>query len=244
MSQPSLAEFREEATAFLDANASLKAEEKRFVWGQGPDSASLFREPDRDKEAEDLARAKAWRAKRWDAGLGWISGPSRYGGRELPGPYDRAYSELEARYDVPNQSYFGIGLGMVAPTIKDHARPEVAGEVLPAMYRADIVGCQLFSEPGAGSDLAGLQTRAVRDGEEWLISGQKVWTSGAHYSDIGEVLTRTDPTLPKHKGLTAFIVDMKAPGRRGAPAAPDDRRVQLQRGVLQRGPGAGREPPG
>jgi alkylation response protein AidB-like acyl-CoA dehydrogenase len=212
MSQPALAEFREEVVAFLDANVPLKAEEKRFVWGQGPDSAALFREPDRDKEAEDLARAKAWRAKRWDAGLGWISGPSRYGGRELPGPYDRAYSELESRYDVPNQSYFGIGLGMVAPTIKDHAIPEVAGEVLPRMYRADIVGCQLFSEPGAGSDLAGLQTRAVRDGEEWVVSGQKVWTSGAHYADIGEVLTRTDPTLPKHKGLTAFIVDMKAPG--------------------------------
>src|SRR5215211_149455 len=212
MSQPSLAEFREEAAAFLDAHAALKAEEKRFVWGQGPDSAALFREPDRHKEAEDLARAKAWRAKRWDAGLGWISGPSRYGGRELPGPYDRAYSELEARYDVPNQSYFGIGLGMVAPTIKDHARPEVAGDVLPRMYRADIVGCQLFSEPGAGSDLAGLQTRAVRDGEEWVVSGQKVWTSGAQYSDIGEIICRTDPDLPKHKGLTGFIVDMHAPG--------------------------------
>ncbi|MEA3217781.1 MAG: hypothetical protein QOJ19_3937 [Acidimicrobiia bacterium] len=212
MSVPTLDEFRAEVIAFLEANASLKAEEKKFVWGQGPDSASLFREPDRDKEAEDLARAKAWRAQRWDAGLGWISGPERYGGRALPGTYDRVYSELEARYDAPNQSYFGIGLGMVAPTIKDHARPEVAGHLLPKMYRADIVGCQLFSEPGAGSDLAGLQTRAERDGDEWVITGQKVWTSGAHYSDIGEVMTRTDPSLPKHKGLTAFVVDMRAPG--------------------------------
>jgi alkylation response protein AidB-like acyl-CoA dehydrogenase len=212
MSVPTLDEFRAEATSFLEANARLKAEEKKFVWGQGPDSASLFREPDRDKELEDLARAKTWRAKRWDAGLGWISGPDKYGGRGLPGTYDRLYSELEARYDVPNQSYFGIGLGMVAPTIKDHARPEVAGDLLPKMYRADIVGCQLFSEPGAGSDLAGLQTRAERDGEEWIVSGQKVWTSGAQYSDIGEVMTRTDPSLPKHKGLTAFVVDMHAPG--------------------------------
>jgi acyl-CoA dehydrogenase len=80
------------------------------------------------------------------------------------------------------------------------------------MYRGDIVGCQLFSEPGAGSDLASLQTRAVRDGDEWLITGQKVWTSGAQYSDIGEVICRTDPDLPKHAGLTGFVVDMHAPG--------------------------------
>ena len=80
------------------------------------------------------------------------------------------------------------------------------------MYRADIVGCQLFSEPGAGSDLASLQTKAEKDGEEWVITGQKVWTTGAHYSDIGEIIARTDVDLPKHKGLTGFVVDMKAPG--------------------------------
>jgi alkylation response protein AidB-like acyl-CoA dehydrogenase len=80
------------------------------------------------------------------------------------------------------------------------------------MYRGDIVGCQLFSEPVAGSDLAGIQTRAERDGDEWIVTGQKVWTSGAHYSDIGEVITRTSPDKPKHKGLTMFVVDMKAPG--------------------------------
>jgi alkylation response protein AidB-like acyl-CoA dehydrogenase len=83
---------------------------------------------------------------------------------------------------------------------------------LPAMYRGDIVGCQLFSEPGAGSDLASLQSRAVRDGDEWRITGQKVWTSGAQYSDIGEVIVRTDADQPKHKGLTGFVVDMHAPG--------------------------------
>ena len=124
----------------------------------------------------------------------------------------RLYGQLEAQYRVPGQSCFGIGLGMVAPTILAHAT-ELAKELyLKKMWRADIVGCQLFSEPGAGSDLASLQTKAIRDGEEWIITGQKVWTSGAHYSDIGEIICRTDPDLPKHKGLTGFIVDMKAPG--------------------------------
>jgi acyl-CoA dehydrogenase len=107
---------------------------------------------------------------------------------------------------------FAIGLGMVAPTILAHAIPEVRDAYLRPLYRGDLVACQLFSEPVAGSDLAGIQTRAVRDGDEWIITGQKVWTSGAHLSDIGEIITRTSPDKPKHKGLTMFVVDMKAPG--------------------------------
>ena len=101
---------------------------------------------------------------------------------------------------------------MVAPTILAHAIPEVRERYLRSMYRGEIVGCQLFSEPVAGSDLAGIQTRAERDGDEWIVSGQKVWTSGAQYSDIGEIITRTDPDKPKHKGLTMLLVDMHAPG--------------------------------
>jgi alkylation response protein AidB-like acyl-CoA dehydrogenase len=87
----------------------------------------------------------------------------------------------------------------------------VKAKYLPALYRGDLVASQLFSEPGAGSDLAGLQTKAERDGEEWVITGQKVWTSGAHYSDIGEIICRTDPDLPKHKGLTGFVIDLRDP---------------------------------
>jgi len=213
MPDVSLEEFTEEVTAFFNANAKLKmAEDKPFVWGEGDDEMGLFDEVDRDAEKVILKEAQEWRAKRYDAGLGWITGPKEYGGRELTAAYDRVYGSIEGRYEVPDQSFFGIGLGMVAPTILAHAQPHIRDRYLAKMYRGDIVGCQLFSEPGAGSDLASLQTKAVRDGDEWLITGQKVWTSGAQYSDIGEVICRTDPDLPKHKGLTGFVVDMHAPG--------------------------------
>jgi acyl-CoA dehydrogenase len=205
-------EFRDEVTTFLDANAPKKKAEQAFVWGQGDDDVALFEEVTPESEARDLALAQSWRAKRFDAGLGHITGPAEFGGRGLPGPYDRLYGQLESRYQTPNQNFFGIGLGMVAPTIQAHATPEVKEAYLRKMYRGDLVGCQLFSEPGAGSDLASLQCKAERDGDEWLITGQKVWTSGAQYSDIGEIICRTDPDLPKHKGLTGFVVDMKAPG--------------------------------
>jgi len=212
MSTPTLDEFIAEATAFLDANATLKGAEKKFVWGEGSDKVSMVEEKDRAEELLDVEAACDFRRKRFDAGLGWISGPKEFGGRELPASYERAYNQLEAKYQTPNMGVFTIGLGMVAPTILAHASDRAKDLYLEKLYRGDLVGCQLFSEPGAGSDLASLQTRAVRDGDEWIITGQKVWTSGAHYSDIGEIIARSDPDLPKHKGLTGFIVDMKAPG--------------------------------
>jgi alkylation response protein AidB-like acyl-CoA dehydrogenase len=205
-------EFKAEATEFLRANAEAKGAERRFVWGEGPDNVAMFEERNRDTELELLAEAQKFRAKRFDAGFGWITGPEEYGGRALSAAYQRAYDSLESRFDVPSQAFFLIGLGMVAPTILAHASATAKDRYLRALYRGDIVACQLFSEPGAGSDLASLQTRAERDGEEWVVTGQKVWTSGAQYSDIGEIIARSDPNLPKHKGLTGFLVDMKAPG--------------------------------
>ena len=213
MAEITIDDFRDEITAFLEANAEKKElMSKDLTWGEGSDEVSVFDEVDREEELTELEKSKEWRAKRYDADLGWITGPTEYGGRALPQAYERLYGSLESAYSIPNQSFFGIGLGMVAPTIKDHASEELKADLLPKMYRGDIVGCQLFSEPGAGSDLASVQTRAIRDGDEWVVTGQKVWTSGAQYSDVGEVICRTDPDLPKHKGLTGFIVDMKAPG--------------------------------
>jgi alkylation response protein AidB-like acyl-CoA dehydrogenase len=209
--QPTPEQFEADARAFLDANAELRTEET-FVWGEGSDNVSLFPERTRQQELADLATARAWAQQVFDAGFGWISGPVAYGGRGLHRDYAAIYRRVAAEYDTPSQSVYGIGLGMVAPTILAHGTEEVKQAYLRAMYRGDIVGCQLFSEPSSGSDLASLQTRAVKDGDEWIITGQKVWTSGAQVSDIGEIICRTDPELPKHRGLTGFVVDMHAPG--------------------------------
>jgi acyl-CoA dehydrogenase len=212
MTAISIDEFEREATAFLEASVPERAAEEKFVWGEGPDGIAAMEERDRETELREVAAAQDWRRKKFDAGFGWITGPEQYGGRALPAAFDRRWQQLEARYVVPNQTPFTIGLGMVAPTILAHGTDVTKDAYLTALYRADVMGCQLFSEPGAGSDLASLQTRADRDGEEWVLNGQKVWTSGAQYSDIGEVIARTDPNLPKHRGLTGFIVDMHDPG--------------------------------
>jgi alkylation response protein AidB-like acyl-CoA dehydrogenase len=205
-------DFKAEALAFLEANASRRQEEKVQEWGKGSDNVSLFAEKSREQELAEVEDAKKWRQQVFDAGFGWITGPGQYGGRELPSSYERAYQSVDAQFSTPSQGPFGIGLGMVAPTILAHASDKAKDMYLRALWRGDIIACQLFSEPVAGSDLAGLQTKAARDGDEWIVNGQKVWTSGAQFSDIGEIICRTDPDLPKHKGLTGFIVNMHAPG--------------------------------
>jgi acyl-CoA dehydrogenase len=212
-SVPPLAEaqFEAEVRSFLDSHLERRPAET-FQWGKGSDDVSLFPERTAEEAAAELEAAKAWARTAFDAGFGWISGPVEYGGRGLPRSFQRSYHALAAGYLVPPQTPFGIGLGMVAPTILAHATDQVKEAYLRSMHRGDVVACQLFSEPTAGSDLASLQTRAVRDGDEWVVNGQKVWTSGAQYSDIGEIICRTDPELPKHRGLTGFIVDMRAPG--------------------------------
>jgi acyl-CoA dehydrogenase len=204
-------QFRQDAMTFLEANAKPR-QAVRAGWGEGSDRVGLLSEHTPEEELEQLRAGKEWKRQVFDAGFGWITGPRRYGGRELPKSYERVYQAAESRFDIPSTSAFGIGLGMVAPTILAHATDEVKDAYLQKLYRGDIVACQLFSEPTAGSDLAGLRSTAVRDGDEWVINGQKVWTSGAQFSDIGEIICRTDPDAPKHKGLTAFVVNMLAPG--------------------------------
>ena len=212
MSQITEDQFRADAVAFLAANCKEREPETVTAWGEGEDKVAVFEEKSKDAERLDIEAGKAWRQKLFDAGFGWITGPTEYGGAALPGSYAGIWNEESAKYETPNLSMFGIGLGMVAPTFLAHGTGAAKDKYLRAMYRGEIIGCQLFSEPGAGSDLASLQTKAERDGDEWVITGQKVWTTGAQFSDVGEVICRTDPNLPKHKGLTGFIVDMHAPG--------------------------------
>ena len=209
MADITLEQFEKEALAWLEANAERRPVEKAFVWGEGADN--FYREKDRGEEAKNAEAAKVWRQKKFDAGYGWISGPKELGGRELPGNYDRAFNQLESMFRVADQSAFSISLGMVTPTIYAHGSQAAKDAYVKRLWRGEMIACQLFSEPGAGSDLASLTTKAEKDGDEWVITGQKVWTTGAHYSDIGEIIARTDWDLPKHKGLTGFIVDMKDP---------------------------------
>ncbi|MEQ1865018.1 MAG: acyl-CoA dehydrogenase family protein, partial [Micropepsaceae bacterium] len=144
-------------------------------------------------------------------GYARITWPKENGGLGGTPMQQVVYSQEEAKFDVPS-GFFEIGLGMCIPTVTHYASKDVAARyVKPALYGEEI-WCQLFSEPSAGSDVAGLRTRAEKDGDDWIVNGQKVWTSGAHYSDYGILLTRTDPTAQKHKGLTMFYLSMKSPG--------------------------------
>jgi acyl-CoA dehydrogenase len=209
--------FAREARAFL-ADHAARAERAEFRWGDGDDTVAYFSTDPPEVEERKLTVARNWQRTRYENGLGWISGPPEYGGRGLSPAHELVYASIEAEYDVPDTGVLSvIGLGMIGPTILAHAQPHVKDRYLPAMYRGDVIACQLFSEPGAGSDLASVRTRAVpatRDegGTEWVLDGQKVWTSIAQHAQIGLALCRTDPDAPKHKGITAFLVDMTAPG--------------------------------
>jgi alkylation response protein AidB-like acyl-CoA dehydrogenase len=151
---------------------------------------------------------------RFDAGLAWVHYPEGLGGlgvsRTLQGVVDAEFAAAGAPANDPERN--GIGLGMAAPTILAYGDDEQQKRWLRKLWTAEEIWCQLFSEPGAGSDLAALATRAVRDDQGWIVSGQKVWTSQAHQARRGLLLTRTDPDVPKHQGLTYFSVDMTAPG--------------------------------
>ena len=200
---PDEARFRAEVRAFLQANATPRRADE-------PEA----RQRDEDGP-ETLVKAKAWQAKKFDAGFAGITWDKRWHGRGGTPIQQVIYNQEEARYVLP-RGFFEIGLGMCLPTMIAYAAPEQLQRYVRPALRGEEIWCQLFSEPAAGSDVAGLRTRAERDtggnGDDWIINGQKVWTSGAHFCDWGIVLVRTDPTVPKHAGLTMFFIDMKSPG--------------------------------
>ncbi|HEX7167040.1 MAG TPA: acyl-CoA dehydrogenase family protein [Acidimicrobiales bacterium] len=199
---PELVEFRAKVRAFLDANAKKRQERKP----DDDEEASAL-----DVEIGNVAQNKAFQAKLFDAGLAGITWPVEYGGQGLTNEHQRVFNEVAADYELPVGVYT-IGLGMVIPTIVEFGTEEQKQRYVAKALRGEEIWSQLFSEPGAGSDVASLQMRAVRDGDEWVLNGQKVWTTGAQHSDFGAVICRTNNDVPKHRGITMFIVDFNAPG--------------------------------
>ncbi|MDB5563964.1 MAG: Acyl-CoA dehydrogenase-like [Tardiphaga sp.] len=199
---PQEAAFRAEAKAWIAANAPKQYEDELK-------KASLGRIQLRS--ANILEVAKAWQKKKADAGWAVPHWPKDYGGRRAS-PIERVIWQQEEGVFGKLGALFIIGHGMCGPTMMAYAAEDQKRHYLPPLASGENIWCQLFSEPAGGSDVAGLRTRAEKDGADWVINGQKIWTSGAHYSDYGILITRTDPTVPKHKGLTMFFLDMKSPG--------------------------------
>jgi alkylation response protein AidB-like acyl-CoA dehydrogenase len=171
----------------------------------------VVRGRDRHTDAAGAAARRRWQAQLYDAGFVGTTWPAEYGGQDgTPMQQVIVNQELSRAGSAPLVN--AIGLGMCGPTIIAHGTEEQKRRYLRPLLRADEIWCQLFSEPAAGSDLAGLQTRALPDGDGWRIRGQKVWTSAAQYSRFGLLIARTDPSLPKHAGLTMFLIDMEQPG--------------------------------
>lgn len=187
---PEEAEYRSKARSWLESNhAEHKAQ----------------------SHADDMTAARAWQARKAGAGYAQITWPKEWGGGGGTPIQSVIFGQEEAKFPV-QYGYFTIGLGMCVPTVMAFANDETKQRFVGPALRGEEIWSQLFSEPAGGSDVAAIRTRAVRDGDDWVVNGQKVWTSGAHYSDYGILLVRTNPDVPKHKGLTMFWLDLKSPG--------------------------------
>lgn len=192
---PEEAAYRATARAWLEANAPRRS---------GPAETGL-------EDPTNMDEAKAWQRKKAEAGYACITWPREWGGGGGKAWQSVIFGQEEAKVSTPVNP-FAIGLGMCVPTVMTAGNEADKERFVKPAVLGDEIWCQLFSEPAGGSDVAAARTRAVRKGDEWVINGQKVWTSGAHYSDFGLLLVRTDLNVPKHKGLTMFWIDMKAPG--------------------------------
>jgi alkylation response protein AidB-like acyl-CoA dehydrogenase len=199
---PQEAAFRKEVRGWIAANAPKELESELK-------EASLGRI--KLKNGDVLQLSKDWQKKKADGGWACLQWPKEYGGRGST-PIERVIWQQEEGIYGKLGAPFLIGQGMIGPVLMTYANDEVKKRYLPPLAAGKEIWCQLFSEPSAGSDVAGLRTKAEKDGSDWIVNGQKIWTSGAHYSDYGLLILRTDPNVPKHQGLTMFFLDMKSPG--------------------------------
>ena len=191
----------------------FRLEVRKWLEGTGfaPAAIGGLVSPWADHAEAAVVDARAFQRALFDAGYAGLSWPELYGGRGLTPRHEYIFDQEAGRYELPS-GVFSIGLGMCGPTLLAHGTEEQKARYIPPMLQGEEIWSQVFSEPGAGSDLAALRTRAVRDGDMWTLTGQKVWTSGALISQYGLVLARSDVKRPRHAGLTMFIVDLAAPG--------------------------------
>ena len=204
-------EFRAQARQWLATVARPRTADG--AWGSGSDSVAVFENWTEQQEREHTARTQEWERTRYDQGWGALNWQDVYGGRELPAYYEQLYRTEEAAFDVPHRTeIFPVTQQLVAPAIGIWGTDEQKGRWLRPMLRTDELACQLFSETEAGSDLAAVRTKAVREGDHWVLRGHKVWTSGAGVATWGVAVCRTDPDVRKHAGITVFLVRMDAPG--------------------------------
>jgi len=196
------AAFRSEVRTFIQAHGPHYLDEYLAKSGFGNTNTG---------EYDTLEEAQKWQRTKSEHGWACIAWPEVYGGRGASAIENVIWSQEEGLYSRLSGTFI-IGQGMCAPTLMAYASEDQKRRYLPKLASGEEIWCQLFSEPHGGSDLAGLRTRAEKVGDEWVINGQKIWTSGAHHSDYGILITRTDPTVAKHKGLTMFFLDMKSAG--------------------------------
>lgn len=199
---PEQQEFRESVRRFLAAHAKPKQE-------AGPWAVSFHVDP--EDARREFEEGRAWQQTRYKAGMAGFTYPEEYGGQGGPAWQEQIYNEEAAGYGS-SSGFVSATIAMLGPTLMAFGTEDQKRTLIPRLLSAEDAWCQLFSEPGAGSDLASLGCRAVRDGDQFVVTGQKVWNSAAQWCDHGFLLTRTDPDAPKHRGITMLLIEMDSPG--------------------------------
>jgi alkylation response protein AidB-like acyl-CoA dehydrogenase len=205
-SRAELEEFRRTARAWVAGHLPPRRE-------RHDRSVAVFHDLPHEQERALIARVQDWTRTRYDAGYGALTWAVEDGGAGLSDLHEEVFAEVEREFETPGQHELtSVSTALVAPTVRLFGTPAQRELLVTPLLRGDELACQLFSEPSAGSDLAGLGTRAVREGDGWVVNGQKVWSSGAQFAGWGELICRTDPDVVKHRGLTAFLLPMDTPG--------------------------------